>query len=59
MACFFCCPVVSHDVEAGGHSGCFWFSAIMGKGSKNIRVQVISVEKPGGVGLLGLIAGVS
>lgn len=37
VACFFCCPVVSHDVQAGGHSGCFWFSAIMGKGSKNIR----------------------
>lgn len=46
-------------MEAGGHSGCFRFSAIMGKGSKNIRVQVISVEKPGGVGLLGLMAGVS
>lgn len=55
-ACSFCCPVVSQDMEAGGHLGCFWFLAIINEGTKNIHVQVISLEKPGGVGLLSLMA---
>lgn len=61
VACFFSCPILFYymEVSVDGPSGYFWVLPIMSKGTENICVQVICFEKPGGVGLLGLTAGMS